>query len=558
MRFSFTALQFGLTLLLLVLAPGHALLQGTESCPAVIEQAFSNLDSVCADMGRNSACYGYDSVSALFTEAVAEDFFTQPSDRADLITLQNIETSALDPERPEWGVAVLSTQANIPDTLPGQAVRFILLGDVAMTNDVPPDEAVALAAEPVSVTTLVRSNIRSAPTTRANVVTSVNAGTTLSADALSEDGEWLRVTSTEISSGWLNRQLIDASADLSGLPSIAEEPRSPMQAFHVRTSLRGTTCEEAPSLIVVQGPDNLAVQVTANGADIVIGSTIILQTTDENTLRLATISGRAQVGNFNVPAGFTMEAELDENNDVSGPFGGFRPLTQSELNELQILELLPEDLLNYPIDVPNRPVQVQTQPQGSTATATPGGSVTPAPSGGGATCAGFRATSPLDGLAFGLNTFYWDPAPGATSYRLVINGAGSLETGGTNAQFDLYFVGVNMQMSWYVEALVNGQVACTTDVVTIPREAAPPPFSASWVCSGDNTSIIVQYQNVPVGTTSVTAYINSLESEQTVGVPPFSGSIVFSGNYGSGGYVVANPSGQRIDLPGILQCGSND
>jgi hypothetical protein len=556
MRFSITALQFGLILLLLVLAPGHALLQGTESCPAAIEQAFANLDTACADMGRNSACYGYNSVSALFTEAVAEDFFTQPSDRADLITLQNIETSPLDPQRPEWGLAVLSTQANIPDTLPGQAVRFILLGDVAMTNDVPPDEAIALAVEPVSVTTLVRSNIRSAPTTRANVVTSVNAGTTLSADALSEDGEWLRVTSAEIVSGWLNRQLIDASADLSSLPTIADEPRSPMQAFHVRTSLRGTTCEEAPSLIVVQGPDNLAVQVTANGADIVIGSTIVLQTTDDDTLRLATISGRAQVGSFSVPAGFTMEADLDENNDVTGPFGGFRSLTQSELNALQILELLPEELLNYPIDVPNRPAQVQTQPQ--TVTATPGGSVTPSGSTGGATCEGFRATSPLDGLAFGLNTFYWDAAPGATSYRLVINGAGSLETGSTNAQFDLYFVGVNMQMSWYVEALVNGQVACTTDVVTVLREAAPPPFSASWVCSGDNQSIIVQYQNVPVGTTSVTAYINSLESEQTVGVPPFSGSIVFSGDYGSGAYVVANPSGQRIDLGGILECGSND
>lgn len=550
MRHSITALQFGLIILLLALMPGRALLQATESCPAVVEQALTSLDATCGDMGRNSACYGYNSVSAIFTQEVAEDFFTQPSDRADLITMQNIETSPLDPERPEWGLAVLSTQANIPDTLPGQAVRFILLGDVAMTNDISPDEAVALDAEPVSVTTLVRSNIRSAPTTRANVLTSVNAGTTLSADALSEDGEWLRVSSETISSGWLNRQLIDASADLSGLPSIAEEPRSPMQAFHLRTSLRGTTCEAVPSLVVVQGPQNLAVQITANGADIMIGSTIILQTTDDATLRLATISGRAQVGSFTIPAGFTMEADLDENGDVSGPFGGFRPLTRSELNELQILELLPEELLNYPIEVPDRPAQIQTQPQGNTATATPGGGTTA----GGATCAGFRATSPLDGLAFGLNTFYWDPAPGATSYRLVINGAGSLETTSTNAQFDLYFVGINMQMSWYVEALVNGRVACTTDVVTIPREAAPPPFSASWACSSDKLNIIIQYQNVPIGTTSVTAYINSLESEQTVGVPPFSGSIVFNGIFGAGAYVVANPSGQRIDLPGTLDC----
>src|SRR5690242_19414220 len=31
-------------------------------------------------------------------------------------------------------------------------------------------------------------------------------------------------------------------------------------------------------------------------------------------------------------------------------------------------------------------------------------------------CTKLRATSPRDGLAYGDNTFYWDPLPGATSY----------------------------------------------------------------------------------------------------------------------------------------------
>jgi hypothetical protein len=35
-------------------------------------------------------------------------------------------------------------------------------------------------------------------------------------------------------------------------------------------------------------------------------------------------------------------------------------------------------------------------------------------------CGDFRLTSPLDGLRFGVVTFYWNPAPGATGYQLNI------------------------------------------------------------------------------------------------------------------------------------------
>ncbi len=49
-----------------------------------------------------------------------------------------------------------------------------------------------------------------------------------------------------------------------------------MQAFYFRTSISGTQCTEAPNSLVVQGPQDVAVDITANGADIRLGSTIAL------------------------------------------------------------------------------------------------------------------------------------------------------------------------------------------------------------------------------------------------------------------------------------------
>jgi LysM repeat protein len=103
-----------------------------------------------------------------------------------------------------------------------------------------------------------------------------------------------------------------------------------------------------------------------------------------------------------------------------------------------------------------------------------------------ADCSRFRPTSPLDGLANGSNVFYWDPAPGATSYRvniynLSIAGAplmASYEVSGllTHLQGDAGdgAVGGGFLFRWEAQALVSDQVACSTSV-TVPRAVAATP-----------------------------------------------------------------------------------
>jgi hypothetical protein len=84
-----------------------------------------------------------------------------------------------------------------------------------------------------------------------------------------------------------------------------------------------------------------------------------------------------------------------------------------------------------------------------------------------------------------MTIFYWDPAPGATAYRLNIynlDGGGnrlaaSFETGpaATNlaAEITNETVGLGFNFAWEVQALFNGQVACTSARATIRREQRP-------------------------------------------------------------------------------------
>jgi hypothetical protein len=493
--------------LVFIVAPHAGLAQNDAgTCPALVTQALDALGQNCDLLDRNSACYGYNRVDATFTDAQSENFFSTPADRAALQNLQTIETAPLDVNQEFWGIAVLNVQANVPNTLPGQAVTFILLGDVELENAVAPEDVIE-PADPITIVTAIGANIRSAPTANANLIGSAPAATELPADGLSPDGNWLRVL-FESGTGWISREVIEP-VDVSGLPTIDRESRTPMQSFYFSTGFGDPTCNEAPpSLLVVQGPNNVSVDITANGADINIGSTIALMILPGNQLQLIVVSGEAKVGNVIVPEGFKITAPLSEDGKtVVGPPQNFAPLTQEDLNNLQPLENLPANLLHYAIELPTLE-EIQAilnfynnlnNPQNTGNTPNTTGGTTS----GQVNCTPFRATSPLGGLPYGMTTFYWDAAPGATSYRVdVFNEGGgqvaSFETGGgsTNLNGDLSNVGGGFTFSWQVSALLNGQVACTSGPITMQREAvptqAPPPPAADvpvsteepcWECS---------------------------------------------------------------------------
>ncbi len=113
--------------------------QQDDVCPAIVEAALEAIDNICIEAGRNQACYGNVQIEAEPQADVSEFAFSQVGDIVDVATIHTMRLSPLDEQQGVWGLALMRLQANIPDTLPGQNVTFLLFGDVEITNAVDPD-----------------------------------------------------------------------------------------------------------------------------------------------------------------------------------------------------------------------------------------------------------------------------------------------------------------------------------------------------------------------------------------------------------------------------------
>jgi uncharacterized repeat protein (TIGR01451 family) len=244
-------------------------------CSPFVEDALTAVGANCDGLNRNTACYGYNNVGASFAQTVPVRFFTQPSERGDLPVFRRIETSALNLDQNQWGIALLSVQADLPRTLPGQSVLFMLVGDSEVENAVRRANTFT-STTLVPVTTRMPANLYAAPALDARILGSVPMRTTLDADATTRDGAWARVT-FEGRPGWLARTVLDVPT-APALPVYDGNARTPMQAFYFRTGIGALNCIPAPSTLIVQGPQNLSVNLTANGANIQLGSTINMNT----------------------------------------------------------------------------------------------------------------------------------------------------------------------------------------------------------------------------------------------------------------------------------------
>lgn len=494
------------------------------ACTELVETALTQIGNNCGGTARNEACYGYNRVDATFVEEVGMDVFVEPADRAELLMFASIQTTPLDIEANRWGVAVLNVQANLPNTVPGQGVIMLLFGDTRVENRVAPDQAFR-AVDPITVTTNTRANIRSGASRRNNVIAAVNEGTELAADALNADGTWVRVV-YDGSPGWISAELINAPDAIRNLPVVTEETRSTMQAFYFTTGIGQTDCLQAPDALLIQGPEGVTVDLQINEAEVSISSTVLLRTfigeDGRSYMEITVIDGQAVVNNLVVPTGYVAVAPIGDPDDQSALASGFktidgewescRTLSDEERAKLLLLEGLPADVLNYLIDLPETAVGICAPP----------GTVPPSNTGGGGggqsqvagvDCSNFRPTSPLDGLPYGQTTFYWDAAPGATYYRVLIydeSGAlvGTFNTSGPETTLigDTAF-GSGFTYSWEVQAFSGEQLACTTSRVSMFRAAPPPPpdqqqsdvsvplCTITSYCNCDNVCDYIEYSN---------------------------------------------------------------
>lgn len=95
----------GSMLLLLLPAFATSAQTGGGVCPGVVNEALAQLGTNCANMGRNSACYGFNNVEADFNVPVPDGFFTTTDERAELVTVNALKTGPLDLTQDQWGSA---------------------------------------------------------------------------------------------------------------------------------------------------------------------------------------------------------------------------------------------------------------------------------------------------------------------------------------------------------------------------------------------------------------------------------------------------------------------
>ncbi|MBZ0284789.1 MAG: SH3 domain-containing protein [Anaerolineae bacterium] len=481
---------FGL-ILLLSLASGLAAQVGV--CETTIQSAITLLNENCASAGGNTACLG-SAGSATFSGA--EQPFSTAGDTVDLSSLQTLHTLPLDGE--QSGLALMNVHANVPLAISEQGLKYVLLGDVEVENAVDAVNAFTPGAA-LTVTPLVAANLRTAPSTDAQVIVSAAVGTELSADGLSADGGWLRVL-FENQVAWVSRQIVAAAeGNIDDLPVIGTDTRTFMQSFYLKMGGPDTECSQAvPPMLVIQSPGGVNANITANGAGIRFDSAIGLLVLPNKTMQLYVFAGGANVGGVSVPAGFMLNIPLTEDGrEMGGLATGLRPINETERGFLSIVATnTAGEALHAPLTLPSPEAVAATIAQINGAA---GAQVIAGPASGRADCSRFKPTSPLGSLVNGTTPFYWDAAAGATSYRVNVFG----EDGGLRATFDVdavtttisadtgATVGGGSNFAWNVEALVDGQVACTSGRVSLPRDAnpqvvgggggsAPQPTACTW------------------------------------------------------------------------------
>jgi hypothetical protein len=104
-----------------------------DVCPDDVMAALTEIDAHCAITGRNQVCYGNVRLNATPRGGIGDFRFDSPGDVVNVFDIDHLALES-DVESNVWGVALMRLQANIPDTLPGQNLTFLLFGNAELSE----------------------------------------------------------------------------------------------------------------------------------------------------------------------------------------------------------------------------------------------------------------------------------------------------------------------------------------------------------------------------------------------------------------------------------------
>jgi hypothetical protein len=138
-------LKFGILIFMLIIGLGIisqpktqtvAQDDGVDACITMVVKALQMVGTACAEIGRNEACYGHNSLDATFNTETPPRF-DESGDLTGVGQLESLITQPLDLNTGEWGVGVMLLQADLPEDN-DSAMTLVLMGDTqldSVTND---------------------------------------------------------------------------------------------------------------------------------------------------------------------------------------------------------------------------------------------------------------------------------------------------------------------------------------------------------------------------------------------------------------------------------------
>ncbi len=296
---------------------------GVVTCSQLIPLVQKNLSANCNSLEPDLLCYGNRSVGVEYVPNVTPDKpFVQVGDFVPLKVLKSINTGPLNLQTGEWGLAVMKIQATVPGATAGQAVTFVLYGDTQISN-VTRTDTTTPAGPACTATTSRATYLRGTADPNGQQLQLLQPNTTVNILARQANSQWLQAE-YQGKVGWIFATTVKLGCDVNTLPAIG--PNQPMSlpglsAFYVTTGISpNVACQDIPpGGLLIQSPKGQKVNFRVNGADLTIGSDVIIRAVAKQAFTLSVITGQAS---FILPPGNTKPLIVPAGQELSIPLGG--------------------------------------------------------------------------------------------------------------------------------------------------------------------------------------------------------------------------------------------
>lgn len=268
-----------------------------QNCPAIVQQALENIQTICTVTERNQVCYGNSDIQILEYEGVPALDFDTVGDIEELVHIQRFQLSALSEQNNTWGVMWLQVQASLENSFPHD-ITILMFGTVDMQNLVRP----LVVGQPAYIHTTEGDelNVRTAPSTASPVLVALTDGTpvTVVDGPIDNSGfVWWKIRLANGAEGF-----VVASVDDNGerLPTLVRDNGiyyGPIEAVTLMTGVDDNLCSTVPeSGVLIQTPEGAGeITLLINEVEISFGSTLFIQAVPDGDMIVNLIEGSATV-----------------------------------------------------------------------------------------------------------------------------------------------------------------------------------------------------------------------------------------------------------------------